>query len=99
MRLLLSCLSFCLLTLFCGATLAQTHPSRPIKLIHPWSPGGVHEVVLRLLTQRLADALEQPVIIENKPGAGYLLGADYVAKSAPDSYLRKLCSRDRVIRN
>ena len=65
---------------------AQNHPARSIKLIVPFPPGGSTDVVARLLAQRLGDALKQPVVVENKPGVGSVLGTDFVAKAAPDGY-------------
>jgi tripartite-type tricarboxylate transporter receptor subunit TctC len=67
-------------------TLAQAYPSRGIKLIVPFPPGGSTDVVARLVGQRLGESLKQSVIIENKPGVGSILGTDFVAKSAPDGY-------------
>ena len=68
------------------ASLAQNYPARSIKLIVPFPPGGSTDVVARLLAQRLGDALKQPVVVENKPGVGSVLGTDFVAKAAPDGY-------------
>jgi tripartite-type tricarboxylate transporter receptor subunit TctC len=65
---------------------AQTFPSRPIRLIVPLSPGGFADTPARMLGPRLAEQLGKPVVIENKPGAGGTIGADYVAKSAPDGH-------------
>jgi len=65
---------------------AQTWPNRPIKLIVPHSPGGVTDVIARLVAQPLGDALGQSVVVENKPGAGGILGTDIAAKAAPDGY-------------
>ena len=86
MRQLRSCLALCVLALWCGSILAQAYPQQPIRLVQPWAPGAASEVVLRLVGERLAGALKQPVVIENKPGAGSILGTDYVAKAAPDGY-------------
>lgn len=61
-------------------------PSRTVKIVVPFAPGGSTDALARLLAQRLTTAWGQPVIVENKPGAGATLGADYVVKSAPDGY-------------
>src|SRR5690349_21038420 len=61
-------------------------PAHPVRMIVPFPAGGPTDVMTRLLSDRLGDALGQPVVIENKPGAGGTIGADFVAKSAPDGY-------------
>ena len=81
-------LQICLLAvgLLSTAVIAQTWPAKPISLIVPFPPGGTTDVLARTLGEKLAQSLGQPVIIENKPGAGATLGADYVAKSKADGY-------------
>jgi tripartite-type tricarboxylate transporter receptor subunit TctC len=64
----------------------QVYPSKPIRLVVPFPPGGSLDVVARAIGQKLTDAWGQPVIIDNRPGAGGNIGADLVAKSAPDGY-------------
>jgi tripartite-type tricarboxylate transporter receptor subunit TctC len=61
-------------------------PKQPIKLIVPYAPGGVNDVTLRLLSKQVADKLGQSIIIENRPGAGGVVGTNAVAKAAPDGY-------------
>ena len=65
---------------------AETWPSRPIRLIVPHAPGGVTDVVARLVAQPLGEALGQSVIVENKPGASGLVGTESAASAAPDGY-------------
>jgi tripartite-type tricarboxylate transporter receptor subunit TctC len=68
-----------------GAT-AQNYPERPIKLVMPYAPGGIIDLVGRQVAQHLADALGQPVVAENRPGAGGMLGTGVVAHATPDGY-------------
>jgi tripartite-type tricarboxylate transporter receptor subunit TctC len=65
---------------------AQSWPSRPIKMIVPFPAGGPTDVMTRVLSDKLGQVLGQPVVVENRPGAGGSIGADLVAKSAPDGY-------------
>jgi len=65
---------------------AQEWPTKPLRLIVPFAPGGTSDVLARTLGQRLQELLKQPVLVENRPGAGGVTGADAVAKSAPDGY-------------
>lgn len=65
---------------------ADTWPSRPIKFIVPFGPGGANDLVARAVAEAASKQLGQPIIVENKPGAGSVLGADLVAKAAPDGY-------------
>ena len=78
-----------LLSSLATAALAQApaqYPSRPIKWVVPYTPGGITDSVTRIVTQKLADSLGQPIVIENKPGANSIVGADLVAKSPADGY-------------
>lgn len=65
---------------------AETYPSRPIHLILPYSPGGIIDFVGRVLAQKLSDVIGQPVVPDNRPGGGGIVGVDYVAHSAADGY-------------
>src|ERR1700757_360665 len=62
------------------------YPNRPLKLVVPYPPGALTDLLARAIGERLATALKQPVIIENKPGAGTLVGAEFVAKQPADGY-------------
>ena len=65
---------------------AQAWPSKPIKVIVPYTPGGFTDITARLVTQKLQERLGQPVVIDNKPGANSIVGVDALAKSPPDGY-------------
>ncbi len=86
MRLARQALCIAFSALFSLSAWAQAYPSQPIKLIIPFATGTGSEVALRLIAERLGTALKQPIVIENRPGAGSTLGADAVAKAAPDGY-------------
>lgn len=72
--------------LFTGAVHAQTYPAKPIRIIAPFSPGASTDIVGRLLAAKLTESWGQTVIVENRPGAGGIVGATFVAKAAPDGY-------------
>jgi tripartite-type tricarboxylate transporter receptor subunit TctC len=68
------------------AASAQNYPTKPIKLVLPYSPGGIIDYVGRTLAQHLGETIGQPVVAENRPGAGGIAGTDMVARAAPDGY-------------
>lgn len=71
---------------------AQDYPSRPVRIIVPYAPGGNADIVTRLMADQLGKLWAKPVVVENRAGAGGTLGADYVAKSAPDGYTIQLAT-------
>jgi len=79
-------LLFAALALFVGSSSGQQFPERPVRLIVPFAAGGAADIVARAVGERLGKQLGQTVLVENKPGAGATIGADFVAKSAPDGY-------------
>lgn len=87
---LLNCLYYCAavacLGLFTANVVAQSYPNRPIRLIVPFAPGGGVDFIGRAFAQRLAQNLEQPVIIDNRGGAGGIVGRELAARAAPDGY-------------
>jgi len=80
-------LLFLLLSLaFSCAAQAQAYPNRPVKVIIPWPPGQATDLAARIVGEKLSQALGQPFIMENKPGAGGAIGTEMVVKAAPDGY-------------
>lgn len=83
MRFLLTVLST---MVFCASAIAQTFPNRPVRVVVPFPPGGGADVVTRIITPKIAEIIGQPVVVENRAGAGGIIGADFVAKSPGDGY-------------
>ena len=75
-----------LLLLLCGTAFAQDWPTKVVKFVSPYPPGGSVDPLARLLAAKLSDSLRQQFIVENRVGASGIVGTDYVAKSAPDGY-------------
>jgi tripartite-type tricarboxylate transporter receptor subunit TctC len=69
-----------------GARAQATFPSRPVTLVVPFPPGGSTDLMARLLAERMAPTIGQPVLVENRPGAATVVGAEYVARAAPDGH-------------
>ena len=65
---------------------AQGWPNRPIRMVVPYTPGGYTDLMARLVGQKISEAVGQPIVFENKPGANAIIGTDSVAKAAPDGY-------------
>src|SRR3984893_17925152 len=77
---------------FIPQAMAQTYPARPVKIIVPFAPGGPADIFARQLGQYLSESLKQSFVIEDRPGAGSILGTEAVARSAPDGYTLLLMS-------
>lgn len=85
MRLFMIAVALMLVGLGSGAD-AQEYPSKMIKIIVPYPPGGTTDIIARLISSKMSDRLKQSVIVDNRPGAGGIIGTAAVAKSAPDGY-------------
>jgi len=81
----------------CLPVIGQTYPSRPVRIVVPLSPGGFADTPARMLAPRLSEQLGKQFYVENKPGAGGTIGADFVAKSPPDGYTLLLTGTPHVI--
>lgn len=86
MRVWLRALALLLPLAFAATAPAAPYPTHPIRWVVPYTPGGITDTVTRLVAGKLQEALGQPIVIENKPGANSIVGADFVARSTPDGY-------------
>lgn len=75
------------LSLSCGTASAQAWPTKPVRIIVPFAPGGTSDALGRLVAQKLTESMKQTFVVENMPGAGGLIGSDRVAKAPPDGYM------------
>lgn len=82
----ITCAALCVASLLSLNVAAQGFPSKPVRIVVPWSPGGGVDTLARLLQPKLSEGLGRPVIVENKAGATGAIGTDFVAKSPPDGY-------------
>src|SRR5690606_14941295 len=86
MKALLSAMIAALAIVGSGANAAEQYPTRPIRMIVPFAPGGGSDVIARLVASKVGPILGQSVLVENRPGASGIIGADIAAKAAPDGY-------------
>lgn len=89
----------CFAALACGALAQQPYPNRPVRMIVPLAPGGTTDIMARIMSTHLATALGQPVVAENRAGAGGVVGTEVVAKSPPDGYTILIISTDTYTTN
>jgi tripartite-type tricarboxylate transporter receptor subunit TctC len=80
-----------------GAAAAQTYPAKPIRVVVPFGVGGPADIYARFLGQHMQGTLGQPFVVENRPGAGSIIGSDVVAKSAPDGYTLLVMSNTHTV--
>jgi tripartite-type tricarboxylate transporter receptor subunit TctC len=85
------------LSLFCAAAMAQGYPTHAVRIVVPYGVGGSADVYARLLGAKLQETLGQPVVIENKPGGGAIVGTDAVAKADPDGYTLLMMSNTHTV--
>src|SRR6185369_6880261 len=81
-----ACLAAALLSVLCASAAAQNYPAKPIHIIVPFAPGGGSDFIARFTAQKLSTSIGAQVIVENKPGAGGLLGIEQGVKADPDGY-------------
>src|SRR5690348_1951092 len=79
------------------AALAQTYPSRPVRIVVPLSPGGFADTPARILAPRLSEQMGKQFFVENKPGAGGTIGWDFTAKQPPDGYTLAITGSTHLI--
>ena len=81
----------------CGVAAAQTYPTKPVRIVVPFGVGGPADIFARFLGQQMHQPLGQTFVVENRPGAGSIIGTDVVAKSAPDGYTLLLMSNTHTV--
>src|SRR3954462_8669484 len=81
----------------CGGAFGQAWPAKPIRFIVPFTPGGANDLLPRIFAEPMQKAFGQPVVVENRPGAGTNIGTAYAASQAPDGYTLLLASVAHVV--
>lgn len=85
------------LAFIAGAAMAQSYPSRPLRMIVPYPVGGASDTTARIVAAKLSERLGQPVVVDNRPGAAGAIGAEMAAKAAPDGYTILLGSASEIV--
>ena len=93
----LTAILFAAAALACAGAHAQSYPTKPVRVVVPFGVGGPADIYARYLGQQVQSALGQPFVVENRPGAGSIIGTDVVAKSAPDGYTLLLMSNTHTV--
>ena len=78
---------------------SDTFPSKPMRLVVPYGPGGVGDLSARIVAQKMSETLSQPIVIDNRPGAGLIPGTDFLAKSEPDGYTLGIVGNGQTLGN
>src|SRR5262252_2406989 len=86
-------------TWLAGQAIAETYPTRAIRLIVPYAPGGATDIVARMIGQRLSEALGQPVVVDNRPGGMENIGVRACTEAAPDGYTLCLPTQQSIVYN
>ena len=84
---------------FSSAAFGQSYPTKPIRYIVPFPPGGSSDLIARAIAPKMSERLGQPIVVENRPGAGGMLGVDVVAKAEPDGYIIGLAAAGALSSN
>src|SRR2546423_2035140 len=86
-----------LLLIAAGAAAAQTYPQRPVHMIVPYAVGGASDVTARIVAAKLSERLGQPIVVDNRTGAGGAIGTEAMARAAPDGYTLLLASASEIV--
>lgn len=99
-RKLVAAAALSLATLVPAQSWAQAAwPAKPVRIVVPYAPGGANDILARVVAEKLAPALGQPVLVENKPGAGAAVGTEFVVKAAPDGYTLLMAASGPIVFN